>query len=52
MYSSVDFSTQIVAGKGSLLPQTRRYQTLIWLIVTSKLDYYYYYLNNIILIII
>jgi hypothetical protein len=45
MYTSVDFTSQIVGWRGSLVPQTRGSHTPIWcgLVVTSKIDYYYYY---------
>jgi hypothetical protein len=46
MYTLVDFTSQIVGRRGSLVPQTRGYHTPIWcvgLAVTLKIDYYYYY---------
>jgi hypothetical protein len=35
MYTSVDFSSQIVAWRGSLVPQTRGSHTPIWCLVEN-----------------
>jgi hypothetical protein len=45
MYTSIDFTIQIIGRRGSLIPQTRGSHTSIWcgLAVTIKIDYYYYY---------
>jgi hypothetical protein len=41
MYTSVDFTSQIVGQRGSLVPQTRGSHTSIWcgLVVTLKIDF-------------
>jgi hypothetical protein len=43
MYTSVDFTSQIVGRRGSLVPQTRGSHTP----VTLKIDYYYYYKKDV-----
>jgi hypothetical protein len=48
MYTFVDFTSQIVGPRESLVPQTKGSHTPIWcagLAVTLKIDYYYYYFS-------